>query len=344
MSATQLSDFARVFDEFGIPCIFLSMRRKVEWDAKQAVLRAVTEQLRLDLKPIEFLERWAFKRLALTARRPILNSLTISADLALQVLQTEQNKTAEKLRNLTDTTQIILSYPIRDIQHHFPPETACNPFEQPLTLIRRWTKSSHSPYSRAFGFQCSGWMDCKPAGTFLELEGSDALDLKHIRSHCENKTPDPTHWISFSDDVSWILKRVNRLPDPTTQVAIIDVRKLDLLNIPWQRSDILVQQRGGKCFSHQNPHGVNFAWAGHYLVYGWVPSQCVVATFDLRTFRQACSIRSVKEGSSRSYKTYVCVNIGPADISIRPPHILVARDEESTPVDELADAFQASHL
>ncbi|KAI9793250.1 MAG: hypothetical protein M1816_000671 [Peltula sp. TS41687] len=287
--------------------------KTIEWHAEKAVLRAVTKQLRSDLNRIVFIENWTFKRLASTAQRRRvldLDSIEMSADVASQMLQVEQDKATEKLRDLASTIQIL----------------------RPRTLIRR------------VRVPMLGWAkDCKPAGTLLELEGSEALELNHIRAHCERIWV-PTHWIPFSNDASRILEQVNCRSDPTTQVAIADVRRLDRLKIPWQRSDELVRQRRGSCFSHQNDQGIKFAWPRHYLVYGWVPAQCVVRTFDLQTFRQVCERQGVKEGPSKSYEAHDCVDVGSGDDVVRPPQMLLAHDEGSTPVDDLVSAFQGNHL
>lgn len=303
----QLSDLADECDELGIAkitrarkhaqyCSGIEIGCVREWNENQSCLQAITEELRFNLNRVDFLERWGFQRLNSTTRQPVIHSLAIPVEIAIRVLRVEHKKSQQKIQDLRTAIKAMLLYSLRDIAEDFASESVRKPFEQPITLMRFWTQNSHCPHDSDFGFQCSGLATCKPAGSFQELL-HDGLDLRHIRTHCENQPSAATHWISFSDDASWILKKVNRLANPTTQVAIISVRKLDRLKIWWQRSDLLVQQMGGKCWSElYHPDGIQYAWHSHYLVYGWIPAECIIATFDLASFRRECEQRNIKEG------------------------------------------------
>lgn len=106
------------------------------------------------------------------------------------------------------------------------------------------------------------------------LENRGILTVQQLQTHCKG-TNDASCWISLCNDASWMLGYINRLPLRIgCWVAIISLPKLDRLNILWDRSDILVRQAGGNYYK-RHEDGVQNVWAGHYLVYGWIPAQCV---------------------------------------------------------------------
>lgn len=74
------------------------------------------------------------------------------------------------------------------------------------------------------------------------------------------------------------------------RIALVSTAKMERLNLLFDRSDFLVQSAGGSLDS------VKFAWQSHYLVYGWIPAQCVVKIFTLDQFRGICENRNIRPG------------------------------------------------
>ena len=190
-----------------------------------------------------------------------------------------------------------------------------NAFERPHSLVPFWTSDSHCPYDERWGSRCSGWASCVPAKEFEVLQGSPALSLPHIKAHCKSHFNRPTHWISTSDSIDWNLRQVVKKSYPfpeETRFAIMNVSKLDRLQIPWQRSDVLVLQQEGRLGPGNGINIVNHAWSSHYLVYDWISAVCIMRPWqnpiqhaDGATsqgsnsrFRKACA------SSSRYYRLY----------------------------------------
>ncbi len=57
------------------------------------------------------------------------------------------------------------------------------------------------------------------------------------------------------------------------------------------------EQLGGNPYSPKKD-SVDYAWAGHYLVYGWISSQCIIKVFTLRQFQDRCQARNILKGYS----------------------------------------------
>lgn len=304
----MISDFTRRCDKFGIPVVVRSRKRinnaslseedhcTKNWNTSCTALHRVTENLRFSVKRAQFFEHWVFRYMKPVQWPLILCSTRISLEEGMQILEDKQREIDQEWQIFLPGMSIVLRHLVSRIPDDFPPK--CNPFEQPLTLIRFWTDQSHSPYADACGFQCSGWATCRAVEKFSELKELDALTSDHLRAHCEGQHK-PTHWISFSDDASWILsKKAQNCQLPGARVAIISIPKLERFNIHWGRSDLLFEQNTKeKCFSERNPQGVHYAWPGHYLVYGWTPAQCIIATYSLASFRQACKEHGIQESS-----------------------------------------------
>jgi hypothetical protein len=190
--------------------------------------------------------------------------------------------------------QILMRHVLGGIPDTFPVKP--DPFQPPWTFMRCWDDRSHTKYNDSLGFRCSGWTTCKPVNSFTELKNSGILTTQKLKSHCEVKAT-PSHWISLCDDASWMLRYINKKgPSNNCRVAIVSVPKMERLNILWHQSDVLVEQAGGKAYNGRYQDGVQFAWPRHYLVYGWIPAQCVIKTFTLQRFRQLCKERNIQEG------------------------------------------------
>ena len=317
----QLSDFCRERDQSSLPIfdneekvIVLGedspspeeIQQTVEWNCLNKQLLLATTSVRNNKQAIQFLEKWLLRS---------LNPLSHISDAALGECVTSDNDvpikdiqamlqerrvcTRNKLLELSRAMDIFLGYKLKGIESPTRAIVQLNPFDPPLTLIRIWNDKSHTIHTKSLGFRCGNWKKCQPANNFIEMKNKKLLNLERISDHCEDKRS-PSDWISFSDSALWILSKRSDSFLPAQRncyVAIINVASLDKLRIPWQRSDLLVQQLGGNVYS-TNKSGVQYAWPGHYLVYGWVPSQCIVKLFTLKEFTNLCKQRSIVKGTS----------------------------------------------
>lgn len=96
------------------------------------------------------------------------------------------------------------------------------------------------------------------------------------------------------------MKRLNkdsRSGVPDLKVYVLNVAKLDRMRILYKRSDELVRQTGGEVYRENKAlNGMKFAWSDHFLVYGWVPTQCIENVWDANTYRLLCSQAGIREG------------------------------------------------
>ena len=130
-----------------------------------------------------------------------------------------------------------------------------------------------------------------PARSFADLREDKPTQLIHIRNHCRG-THIPSSYISTSDDVAWVYKTTRKkFPDgQCTQglheiaIAFVSVHKLAHLNIPYDRSDIRVKTVGGQSGTFRDKDGVDFAWSKHWLVYGWIPTMCIIKVLTASQF------------------------------------------------------------
>ncbi|KAL8758839.1 MAG: hypothetical protein Q9199_001189 [Rusavskia elegans] len=210
-------------------------------------------------------------------------------------------------------------YAVRDIPNRLlPRSTLDNLIYPPQGLLRYWGPQSHTEYDEQLGFLSSSWKTCTPAKDFEELNartfflGSSCA--KALRQHCENDGC-PSEWISLAREVSWTLKQVNEkwpMDDAAAEnkIALISTARMERLGILCDQSNILIERAGESLFGRSNPHGVKFAWPGHYLVYGWIPVQCIVKTFSLSEFRDICSAHDIRPDGTESIDPYTLL---PAD-------------------------------
>jgi hypothetical protein len=171
-------------------------------------------------------------------------------------------------------------------------------YRPPQGQLRVWGPESHTKYVKKLGFLCSSWRTCRPVSSLEELKQRGSSTVTSLRSHCENQRS-PSDWISLSGDASWMLKNVNRkwptdsVSAGNMRVALVSTAKMERLKLLFDRSDLLVLGAGG---SKTGPNRVKFAWPGHYLVYGWIPVQCIVKVFNLAQFRDICKEHNIRPG------------------------------------------------
>jgi len=314
-----LSDFYKERDDSMLPIFKKSIRvfffednltpeeisRITEWNCLNKQLLATTKNIRDVEQTIQFLEKWCLRIGPLTSQ--ILDvavgvCAVLGNDVRIQDVQRVLHEREVYVRKtffeLARAMDVLLRHELKGIESPIRDTTQPNPFDAPLTLIRIWNDDSHTLYTESVGFRCGNWKQCQPVNDFIELGNSEKL-LKIISDHCEGETS-PSDWISFSDNASWILSKFSdsfRSTQGNCRVAVINVASLDRLRIPWQRSDSLVKQFGGTPRSSEEG-GVQYAWPGHYLVYGWVPSQCIIKSFTLEEFETLCKHRNIPKGNS----------------------------------------------
>ena len=171
---------------------------------------------------------------------------------------------------------------------------------QSVCMLRYSPTTSHTHYDEDIGYLCSAWESCMPASSFAELKARGSLSVEKLYGHCECVGENPSEWISMVDDVTWMLDylakkcKVDSSEEYEATVSLIWTLPMDRLNILYGRSDKLVAEAGGHCYSEEaHPEGVMFAWWQHYLVYGWIPTQCRLKTWTVAQFREACAKRDI---------------------------------------------------
>lgn len=313
-----LSNYCNVRDSTGLPLTTMCERlqfaedpepsaeeeqeRKL-WNIRNKRLCRVVYETRDIEQCIEFMEKWILRCSdPLSQVSKATTGEHIHADVLIEDeiagLKTRKILTRSTLMELVTATGVLLRHKLAGVLTQPPLQTTkLIPFDPPLTLIRIWSDDSHSPYTEPLGFRCGNWKNCEPANSFSELQTKAILDLQTISKHCEG-AKHPSNWISFSASASWILSKFVDFFSSNSKnprVAVISVAKMDRLRIPWYRSDHLVQQLGGNPYSPKKD-SVDYAWAGHYLVYGWIPSQCIIKVFTLRQFQDRCQERNILKG------------------------------------------------
>ena len=219
-------------------------------------------------------------------------------DTALESERTSLETKRKNAHEFVEASEVILRHVVSDIPDSFPSKLEENPYDFPLTFIRMWNYKSHTKLTQ-YGFRCSAWQTCLPARSFDELGRKGYMTFESIRDHCHG-TAKPSCWVSLCDNVSWILKHSQKWKssenDHEWRVAIISVPKKERLNVLWQQSSTLVTQLRSNNSNDGNGGLVRYAWARHYLAYGWIPAQCIVATFDFKHFEELCVERNIGPG------------------------------------------------
>jgi hypothetical protein len=274
------------------------------WNRNNKKLLHLTTEILDLLGQVAFMERWFLPYLQPSQNPVVLALADKSIDqisdrsVAEEVtrLANVLNSTRQRWREIINIMSAGMIYTMRSVDDIFPASISEEPCRRPSTLIRVWTRESYSPYSEDLGFRCSDWASCKRYAGIRDLLDGKVLTTESLRNHCEKKSR-PSLWISFSDDASWILHYAQEwglLRNPTCRVAIISVERLERCNIPWGRSNDLVMLTGGKTYSAKHPDGVKYAWSRQILVYGCVPTQCLVAKFTIQQFCELCRERNIR--------------------------------------------------
>jgi hypothetical protein len=306
-SEEMLSDHSKRRDRHGIPVVKNTTRigfvedfekeghKKQRWNHVHKTLRSIVADVRDLQGRIEFSQTWLLRKLNPIKRpsTPQSTDLTINASNDISVkseiaaLKNRKPDLVVHLKEISMAMGILLRHALIDLPDIFPGSP--NIFPPLRTFIRFWNHDFHTKYDDSLGFRCSNWMECEPANNFMELKDRGALTTQGLRDHCQ-KTPIPSCWISLCANASWTLKHMGK----ECYVAIISVPNMDRLNILWQQSDTLVREARGETYGATHEDRVKFAWPGHYLVYGWIPAQCVIQKYTAQRFQQLCKERSIK--------------------------------------------------
>lgn len=322
----MLSNHSKNRDEYGLPIVGHSTRREwigfndeagsieacretVTWNAEHKQLRYLIEEARDPIQTIIFMQRWLMPHLQIhdySATRSLARAVIVpSNDKSIQEEVDLLNQIAKaattRREQLVRASAVLIEHALGDISDKLLPRTPveilCDP---PQGLLRVWGPKSHTKYDKQLGFRCSAWTECGPASTFKKLDLS-IFSVRSLKSHCENESR-ASDWISLSGEISWTLKYIDKhwptdsvLAD-SMSIALISTAKMKRMKLLFDRSDLLLHSVGGSSYKQTNPEGVRFTWAGHYLVYGWIPVQCIVTTFTLAQFRDICEGRNIRPG------------------------------------------------
>lgn len=319
-SLTMLSDHSKKRDKYGLPIVKPGKwigfadedyseedrQKKHMWNVAHQQLVCLTGKTRNHIEEVVFLQTWLMPHLHLHDY-PSTRSLSeavidFSNDKLIQEEIDLLNRTAKAAERLAHASAVILEHVVSDIPDRFSPRSVSEGFCcPPQGQLRLWGSQSHTKYDKQLGFLSSSWTTCRPAADLKELKQRGVLSVTSLQSHCENQSS-PSDWISLSGEVSWMLKYIDRKWPPgsvsvdSMRIALVSTAKMERLNLLFDRSDFLVQGAGGRPYSATSPNGVKFAWHSHYLVYGWIPAQCVVKIFTLEQFRDICKNRNIRPG------------------------------------------------
>lgn len=329
----MLSRHSKKRDEYGLPIVATSSRigftdesseedkeRIATWNADHKQLVFLTKEARRHIEEVVFILTWLMPHLHLhyysTAQFLAGATINPSNDRSVQeeinlLIQIAEAANVKKER-LARASAVFLEYAVSDISDRLLPRTTAeNHCRPPQGFLRVWGSQSYTNYKEQLGFLCSSWTTCRPAPNLEELKQRNILSTEKLQSHCENR-PIPSCWISLSGEASWMLKNINTkwpidsVSTGRMRIALVSTAKMERLNLLYDRSDILVQCAGGRLYSTTNPNGIKFAWHSHYLVYGWIPVQCIVKLFTLAQFRDICKDRNIRPGQYLTYRQSSC--------------------------------------
>ena len=161
-------------------------------------------------------------------------------------------------------------------------------------LLRAFHADSFCKYDPSLGILSSNYAACKPAKDLRELIDRGEISEAILVNHCGGSTP--TSFISLTDDPCFLLKHIERCwphrgprAFSTGMVAFINMTKLDYMSVFAETSLNLVDGVGAKRSTWSEPGGVSYATCSHFMVYGWIPIQCIEKLISLADFQRACS-------------------------------------------------------
>jgi hypothetical protein len=274
----MLSSYCIRRDDNGLPVVarkrklgFVGEERTAEqlvevqkWNAPHSILCSVVESLGFLLDRVAFLENHVLHD-SINKARPCSMKANASIKYGLvedEIARLKAREVLEKQRfeEILGITQLVMKYSLHDISDTLPDAISPCQSRKSWTLIRMFKQSSHTSYTDSLGFCCSNWKLSKRVKGFPDLQQDNKLLRQGLRNHCEGS--EPSDWISLIDNVPEALKFIEKWKfdkDPTSQVALVSIAKLNRLKIVCDQSDNLVKMAGAHCYSGANPTGIQFA-------------------------------------------------------------------------------------
>lgn len=126
-----------------------------------------------------------------------------------------------------------------------------------------------------------------------ELNSSAESTEITLRNHCSGDGA--TSFISLTNNVKYLPRYIegkgqNRDPDTrsSAMVALVNKARLDYVGIFCATLRSLIEDGGAKYWSPNDQDGVSYASHEHFMVYGWVPPQCIEKVIPLAHFERTC--------------------------------------------------------
>jgi hypothetical protein len=179
------------------------------------------------------------------------------------------------------------------------PRQSINPFLEPQMLLRIFLPGeSHTSYSPELGFRSSGSHLQKQAKSVQALIDLGILTRDSLRSHCECQGR-PSSFISLTENTKWLLEisplaKRSPLTDDHRQVAFVSVEKLQRMGVIYQRSDMLAVQAQIPTYSQGQQDGVRYTSVDHWLVYDWIPMQCIEKVVSFKEYKRMYEAAGMK--------------------------------------------------
>lgn len=149
---------------------------------------------------------------------------------------------------------------------------------------------SHTLHSEELVFRSCGSHKYTQAKTVKALIDSGVLCDASLRNHCEGRNA-LAPWISLTDSIQWLMDKSPLRKKPCTTddqrcVAFVNVEKLRRMDVIFHRSYLLAIQANIPLYLESNRTGVKFTSAKHWLVYDWIPPQCVERIISWRYLQE----------------------------------------------------------
>jgi hypothetical protein len=173
------------------------------------------------------------------------------------------------------------------------------PYFEPQMLLRIFEAGvSYTPYSAELGFHSSDSRIFTQARSVQALKDSGVLSDNSLRSHCEGYEKS-SPWISLTDNTQWLLEKSPLSKKPSTKsdqrrVAFINVERLNRMGVIFQRTDLLALQAKIPVYSGANRKGVKFTSVDHWLVYDWIPVQCIERIVSFQEYQRLYAAQGMK--------------------------------------------------
>jgi hypothetical protein len=186
-------------------------------------------------------------------------------------------------RNLVSSTQVIHdTSPLIGNQIRTP-SSEINEDELPYYRCYRgspYKTPSKSPYDQNLGVCCRGWKENASA----DSEMTATLVTQHLTRGDESSPP----FISVTDSPGRVIKLSKsdkiQVNDSVT-VFIINREKLRSLGAQCFRSTDIVRNLNIPTYSLKCVKGVQFVTESHWLIYRWIPNECIETIMSFENYR-----------------------------------------------------------